>query len=112
MNAATYLRPLMLDLPLQIVGAEREVRLVLHAERVAVVARAGDQRVARHARLGDVAGAEPVGRAERAHRRAVVGVPARDDLVGARLPGVRVVLLGDLDRGFHRLRAAGDEEDL
>ena len=79
-------RPFVLDLPLQIVGAEIEVRLFVHAKRIAVVTRSGDEGVAGNARLGDVAGAEPVGRAERAHGRAVVGVPARDDLVGPRLP--------------------------
>ena len=54
-----------------------------------------------------MAGAEPVGDRERAHRRAVIGVPARDDLVGARLPAAdHLVLLGELERGFDRLRAA------
>ena len=41
----------MLDLPLQKVGTEREVRLFVHAERVAVAAWSGDQRIAGNAGL-------------------------------------------------------------
>ena len=44
-------RAFMLDLPLQIVGTEREVRLFFHAERVAVAAWTGDQGVAGNAGL-------------------------------------------------------------
>ncbi len=106
------LRPFVLDLPLQIVGAEGEIRFLLHAEGVAVAAGTGDEGVARNARLRDVARAKPIRRADGAHGCPVVGVPAGDDLVGARFAGLGMVLLRQLDGGFHRLGTAGDEEHL
>ena len=88
------------------------VLLVRHAEGIAVVHRAGDEGDAGHGRLAHRADVQPVGRGHRAHRRAVVGVPAGDDLVGARLvAALDLVLLGHLERGLDRLGAAADEED-
>jgi hypothetical protein len=48
---------------------------------------------------------------ERAHRRPVVGAPARDELVARRLAAQAVVLARDLHRGLDRLAAPADEED-
>ncbi len=63
--------------------------------------------------LGSVCGpdVQPVGRRHRPHRRAVIGVPAGDDLVGARLvAALHLPLLGHLDRRFDRLGSTADEQ--
>src|SRR3954451_3500390 len=73
--------------------------------RVRHVAAAGGERLERLAQRGDAGGAQ------RAHRRAVVGDLARDDLVLVRLAGELVVLAGEAYGGVGRLAAARGEED-
>ena len=103
-------RPFALDVLFEKIGAIVAILLVAHAERIAVAGRAGNEAGARNAGLGDVARAEPVGDRERPHGGAVIGVPARDDLVCPRLAAAMdVVLLGELQRRFDRLRSAADK---
>ena len=104
------LRPLVDDVLLQEIDAEVAHLRRVHAEGRAVEVGRGDAAEAGHAGLGDGAGAEIIGAADHPHGGAVIGVPARDDLVGAGLHALgRVVLLGELDRHLVRLRPAARE---
>ncbi len=86
------------------------VVLDAHAQRIAIGHRVADETVAGNARIDGLAHRKPIGRRKSAHRRAMKGVPARDDLVGARLPAAcLMVLLGDLEGGLDGFRAAADE---
>ena len=66
---------------------------------------------AREERLERAAAPGQAGRGERAHRGAVVGELARDDLVAAALAVELVVLTAELEGGVDRLAAAAGEED-
>ena len=68
------------------------------------VPRAGHQRLVRVARGGQA------GDGERAHRRAVVGIAARDRLVSPREAAIALVRLRHLERRFDRLGTARHEE--
>src|SRR4051794_19521684 len=81
------------------------------AGRQAVEVRVRHVAAARGERLERLAQRRHAGGAERAHRRAVVGDLARDDLVLVRVARELVVLAGELQRGLDRLAAARGEED-
>ena len=100
-------RPLALNVLLEIVRAVVGIGLLAHAQRIAVADRAGDEACARNAGLGNMPRAQPIGDRKRPHGGPMIGIPSRNDLVRARLgAAVNVILLGELERGLHRLRPA------
>ena len=100
----------MQDLLLEISGAKFAHFGGVHAERRAVEIGRRDMAVAGHAGFGDMAGAEIIGGRERPHGGAVIGVPARDDLVRARLVAFQsMILLGRLERHLIGFRARTGE---
>ena len=102
-HAGDRLRPLQQDALVDRLGRVLDLGPV--AVRVGDVRAAGEQRLERAPHVRDA------GRGERAHRRAVVGELARDDLVAAGVAGELVVLAAELERGVDGLGAAGGEED-
>ena len=109
-NRGNRLRTLVDDLLLDVAGRHQVGFFTLQTEVRPVAVRVRHVIDAVHERTepGLVAGCRDT---HRAVGHAVVGAAAGNDLVALREAAHRLDLLGDLDRGFDRLGATGDEEE-